>query len=523
MSSGEEGKITPAGAEVSETNCLSNGEQAREPPKVYKNAEDNLNFGWFSLPRSSENSGRPVSVSGRKQQGRKPVCQHAEAGPAQTSQSGGNHGQAAACVRGTPETCLPPPSRQGYAHQQQPADSQRLVVSDDPDMADFECSDPRKQQQQQQQQQQMFCNAGQNYGQGDDPAGQGPQAEIDAVDWPLSRAAQEMLMRESRPPAEPRFAFLNKQGMSSRAGSRVSTPSAPPLPPTPMPPLHWNGYNGSSRPTYASWRERWHRDNAHPDPHCQAQNLIGNQQHHNIFSEYDNNNNNSNTRSAEANGWENIVNSPSLVTMVESNKDKSNNSGSKRMMNTDSFDLKEKQGGYWNRHWSKDHITNIGTDFIGYDGSIFRSLTGSGRSTVVNKSLTSNMIGDNDSVVQFPTDNDKDIPCVKKEIGLSCRRSLKKWASSVDPINRPSNNGLWPSRSDVDAKCGDVDFMEEGLPEYKGSSSSRHVRHIKKKTSFSLNFLTRVNRFKQTALLWGKKVRGGSHSRKTYCLFENDY
>ena len=53
----EEPKQTEDG-DVYADNCLSNGEQGREEPRVHKNADDSLNFGWFSLPRDGQNHGR---------------------------------------------------------------------------------------------------------------------------------------------------------------------------------------------------------------------------------------------------------------------------------------------------------------------------------------------------------------------------------------------------------------------------------------------------------------------------------
>ena len=57
MSGGGDPNKTVIGA-ANGNNCLSNGEPGREVPKVYDNAEDNLNFGWFSLPRDGQNSGK---------------------------------------------------------------------------------------------------------------------------------------------------------------------------------------------------------------------------------------------------------------------------------------------------------------------------------------------------------------------------------------------------------------------------------------------------------------------------------
>ena len=169
---------------------------------------------------------RPASAaSGRKQQGGRPDSR-CGAGPSQynyrppsgdrgaPNQGGRNipHLHAPPGGHGGSATYLPPPSRQGHC-QQEPgytsrADSQRLVVGEDPDRADFERQDHS--------QRQTYPPVDQRRGQGDDPRDQGMRPEIDAVDWPLSRAAQEMLMRQAPPPAEPGYGFLDKQGMSSR-------------------------------------------------------------------------------------------------------------------------------------------------------------------------------------------------------------------------------------------------------------------------------------------------------------------
>ncbi|RUS73673.1 hypothetical protein EGW08_018555 [Elysia chlorotica] len=498
MSEGEDLNPGSTGTANNGSISLSNGEAGREPPKVYNNSADNLNFGWFSLPRDEQNAGgsrhgsRPASVCGRKPQSGRPPSQ----GGAAYGQQGGPPDYNGGNQPGS-ESNLPPPSRQGYP-QQKPIDSQRLVVNHDADMADFERSDHNCQQEYQ-----MHPAADQCRGQGDDSTGQEYQREVEVVDWPLSRAAQEMLMRKAHPPAEPGLTFMDKKGTSSRPGSRGGTPSVPAVPPTPMPPLHWDGYKDTNRPTFASWRERWHRDHSLTQPHCLSQcprgrNRRETEQRHNIFGDF---NNNYNVES-EITGTHCDSKLSDAVTVKGSTKNSNNNNGydSSCVIKDDKGNLREDQG-YWNKHWRDDHVTNIGTEFIGYDGSIFRAVKGSGQC----KKAAPKEKNGNKSITL----------CVKREINSAFRKRIKKRASVVDPIVQTNGSGLDTCRSEMAARYEDIDTVEEGPP--------KHSKPIKKKTSFVLNVLTRVKNFKKAASCWGKKVSGRTLPRNTYCQFENDF
>lgn len=508
-------------AAIDNNNCLSNEEEGREGPKVYNNPKDKLNFGWFSLPRDAQNTGpngesRPASVSGGRKlrssssrpsshQGREisqPSPFQNDVAQQQTDWNAG-HGQNGAPLPGGSETYLPPPSRQGYApqQQQQPADCQRFVVSDDPDMANFERSGY------QQQQQQMVE---QDYSRGDNSNDQIPMREIDAVDWPLSRTAQEMLMRERHPPAEPNFALLDKQ----RPRSRGASPEVRAIPPTPMPPLHWNGYRGSNRPTYASWREQWHREHAQPHLGYQANHPIGRhsrEQPRTMYRDYNNNNNN---EDAKTNCRERIatrLRCPVAMAMANEN----NNNESKYVVKMDSLDIRDNQGSYWSKYWSDDHVTSIRDGFIGYDGSIFRSLKSSKQSKGEHQLQTIAVVKKcSYEAISLPIGENKRFPCTKKEFATTCRRCLKKWASGVDPIIQPSQNGLQKSsQPNVSAKGEDLGSME-GVPR-------KEVKPVNKKTPFSLNFHSGVDTIKRRIRLWARKIKRGS-SRSSYCHFEND-
>ena len=202
-----------------------------------------------------------------------------------------------------------------------------------------------------------------------------------------------------------------------------------------MPPLQWNGYKGTNRPTFASWRERWHRDHAQSHPHCPVGRNRMETEQHNILSDFNNNNNIDSRNTGAHCGLSRGNTVKNKCTSKDRNKNSNNNScDGNYVIKDESLDLRENQGSYWNKHWREDHITNIGTEFIGYDGSIFRSVKGSGQSkTAAPKG--------NEGNKSFPT-------CNMKEINMAFRKRMKKWASTVDPIVQTNGKGLGSYKSE---------------------------------------------------------------------------
>ncbi|GFN93249.1 hypothetical protein PoB_001975500 [Plakobranchus ocellatus] len=520
---------------VSDSNCLSNGEQGREPPKIHPNAKEDLNFGWFSLSRDEQKNGmsisfklmcidpgsRPASVRGRTQNGNRPES-HDGKNQQQDSSSVTEHKQNGGLAP-TAEAELPPSSRQGqYPQQQQcrkqpgsskPEDIQRLVVSDDPDMAEFEQVD---------QEQQASCGQMQDMlrNQGDGTIGQRFPPEVDTVDWPLSRAAKEMIMRQAHPPAEPSLTFGDKQ-CRSRPGSQCCTSQ---VPPTPMPPLTWNGYKGNSRPTYASWREQWHRAHSQPSSHahCPQEFREGNFRSTNSenFHDFSNYNYSRSNNIYQNNHNNNNNNYNNNRITLSNNINTDNNSECEDNISYGINGSDKYKGRRCSSFINIKQTVPSGEKLIGdfHGGSMYRAAetvntAGNNINDYARCSAFETGIGQNRPIV-FDATNNCNGMMTRNYLHLTWCKNVRKQADYVVTFIYPSVDGTRVDKSDVELRREDIYSMNSDSIQCGGSTHQ--------KNSLVEKLMSRVQAFRDTAFSWSQKVLGKPSTHGNYWHFEND-
>ena len=130
------------------------------------------------------------------------------------------------------------------------------------------------------------------------------------------------------------------------------------------------------------------------------------------------------------------------TNLNSSGNDTNNNSDNDFVTTKGIVDLRYNQGGYWGESWSDNHITHIGTDFIGYDGSIFKPIRGPEKSTTLTQFAFKEDTDEYHDANSCPTDAGLHIPHDRYEMSLACHKRLKKYTAAVDPNVQPSDNAL---------------------------------------------------------------------------------